>query len=120
MYFIDPSYQKLEKETSAHQVEEQKRTGSSKTNRNLKKLDNISLNWKPEDGRHESLMKRSMAGKIGKERYRSVKTGKEEENKNRIVHKIYESHPKNKLQAKDCTWKIGGDVRYRINTFKSK
>lgn len=34
--------------------------------------------------------------------------------------KLYPSSPKNKNPMRESTFKIGGDVRYRVNTFRVK
>ena len=78
--------------------------GKGKTAENHSKLSKkigvVFINRK--EGQFESLVAR-----------RTTKLGK-------LNVKLYESSPKNKNPPLDGTWKIGGDVRYRVNTFRIK
>ena len=54
-----------------------------------------------------------------KEQYESLQK-KLIEKEGRMRSKLYESSPKNKPDPKHGTWKIGGDVRYKVNSFRVK
>ena len=54
-----------------------------------------------------------------KEQYESLQK-KLVEKETRMRSKLYESSPKNKPEPKHGTWKIGGDIRYKVNSFRVK